>query len=108
MIFVANARINEAQDADAPAETNVLNDALSAGGSLSMGAVANTKMNEPQDTADSDAPVEPNFLKDVLDDRGGLSMVVVGNTKTYEARAYANSSAAAAEATIDAPDAADT
>ena len=51
-------RINEARDAanaDAPVAPNVLNDTLAADGSLSIGVVENTKMNEALADEEADA-----------------------------------------------------
>ena len=60
---------------------NVLNDALPAGGGLSMGVVVNAIINEARAAAYADAPVAPNFLKDTLPDGVGLSMGVVATDK---------------------------
>ena len=66
--------------------TYVLNDALPAGGCLSMGFMENTRMNEARAAADAAAPVVPNVLNDVLPAGSGLSMGVVTNAKINETR----------------------
>ena len=69
----------------------ILNGAFSADGGLSMGAVANERMDEARAAADDAAPVVPNVLDDALPAGGSLSMGVVVNSKMNEARdsAYA-------------------
>ena len=56
-----------------------LSDTLPAGGGLSMGVVANTRMNEARASANAAAPVAPNVLNDALPAGNGLSIGVVEN-----------------------------
>ena len=84
----------------------VLSDSLPAGGSLSMGAVENTKMNEARAAENSAVPVAPNVLNDALAAGGSLSMGVLSNAKINEARYDVDAAAPVAADTINSPAAA--
>ena len=75
--------------------SNVLNDALPAGGVLSMGLVENAIMNKTQAASDAAASVVSNVINDSLPACGGLSMGVVENDKMNETRAAADDAEAA-------------
>ena len=81
----------------------VLSDSLPAGGSLSMGAVENTKMNEARAAENSAVPVAPNVLNDALAAGRSLSTGVVENTKMKEAQDDTDATVLAASATINSP-----
>ena len=84
----------------------VLSDALPFGGSLSMGAVENTKMNEARAAENSAVPVAPNVLNDALAAGGSLSMGVLSNAKINEAQYDVYAAAPVAADTINSPAAA--